>query len=57
LNWGYQIVPRERADILSDEVNHPVLLLSEIHADPASGLTGDANGDGVPTPTAWRYST
>ncbi|MCP4655737.1 MAG: hypothetical protein GY856_09995, partial [bacterium] len=47
LNWGYQLVPRERGDFLSDEVNHPVLLISEIHADPASGLAGDANGDGV----------
>ena len=43
---GYQIVPRERIDFITDEVNHPVLLISEIHADPASGLSGDANGDG-----------
>jgi len=47
LNWGYQIVPRERDDLLSDEVNHPALLISEIHADPADALAGDANGDGV----------
>jgi hypothetical protein len=47
LNWGYQIVPRERADLITDEINHPVLLISEIHADPADGLEGDANGDGI----------
>ena len=47
LTSGYQILPRERTDFLTDEVNHPVLLISEIHADPASGLAGDANGDGV----------
>ncbi len=44
---GFQITPREKADILSDEVNHPVVLISEIHADPASGTAGDANGDGT----------
>ena len=43
---GYQIIPRDRADFLTSEVNHPVVLISEIHADPASGLSGDANGDG-----------
>lgn len=45
--WGYQILPRGRADFLSDEVNLPALLIHEIHADPASGLDGDANGDGT----------
>ncbi|MEE8525598.1 MAG: lamin tail domain-containing protein [Thermoanaerobaculia bacterium] len=44
---SYQITPREKTDIVSDEVNHPVVLISEIHADPASGIAGDANGDGV----------
>ena len=48
---GYQIIPREKADILSEEVNHPVVLISEIHADPASGLAGDANGDGTRSAT------
>jgi len=47
LDGGYQIVPRERADLITDEVNHPQVLISEIHADPAGDLTGDANGDGV----------
>jgi hypothetical protein len=44
---GYQIAPREKADFLSDEVNHPQVLISEIHADPASDASGDANGDGT----------
>ncbi len=48
---GYQIIPREKADILSDEVNHPAVLISEIHADPASGTAGDANGDGTRSAT------
>jgi beta-lactamase superfamily II metal-dependent hydrolase len=47
LDSGYQVVPRERADLITDEVNHPPVLISEIHADPASGISGDANGDGV----------
>jgi beta-lactamase superfamily II metal-dependent hydrolase len=44
---GYQIVPRGRADFDSVEVNLPALLIHEIHADPASGSPGDANGDGT----------
>ncbi|MCP3938848.1 MAG: lamin tail domain-containing protein, partial [Actinomycetia bacterium] len=47
LTSGYQILPRERTDFISGEVNHPVVLISEIHADPAPGLAGDANGDGT----------
>ncbi|MEE8526546.1 MAG: lamin tail domain-containing protein, partial [Thermoanaerobaculia bacterium] len=47
LTSGYQILPRQRLDFLSAEVNHPVVLISEIHTDPAAGLDGDANGDGV----------
>jgi beta-lactamase superfamily II metal-dependent hydrolase len=47
---GYQILPRERADILSEEVNLPSLLINEIHADP-HGTLGDANGDGVRSAT------
>ncbi len=43
---GYQILPRERSDFLSNEVNAPVLLINEIHADPDSSA-GDANGDGA----------
>lgn len=43
---GYQLTPRARADFVSDEVNHPVLLIHEIHADPHATL-GDANGDGT----------
>lgn len=43
---GYQIVPRERADLSSEEVNLPVVLIHEIHADPHS-TEGDANGDGT----------
>jgi len=48
---GYQLVPRERKDFLTDEVNHPQVIISEIHADPASGLAGDANGDGTRSAT------
>lgn len=47
LNSGFQIQPREKTDFVSSEVNHPQVLIAEIHADPASDLTGDANGDGV----------
>lgn len=47
LTSGYQILPRERADFLSEEVNHPQVLISEILADPADDLAGDANGDGL----------
>ena len=47
LNGGYQVVPRERADVLSEEVNHPQVVISEIHADPDSSIAGDANGDGT----------
>lgn len=43
---GYQLTPRERADFISSEVNHPALIVHEIHADPHSTL-GDANGDGT----------
>ncbi len=43
---GYQLLPRERTDFLSEEVNHPAVLINEIHADPDS-VAGDANGDGV----------
>ncbi len=43
---GYQIIPRDKADFLTDEVNLPPVIISETHADPASGLAGDANGDG-----------
>ncbi len=41
---GYQLTPRAKADFVSDEVNHPALLIHEIHADPHATL-GDANGD------------
>lgn len=44
-NYGYQILPRERTDFVSDEVNHPDLVIAEIHADP-DATNGDANGDG-----------
>jgi len=45
---GYQIVPRSRADLVSEEVNVPAVLIHEIHADPHnSAAQGDANGDGV----------
>ena len=46
LSSGYQILPREKLDFLTEEVNHPQVLISEILADPAAGLSGDANGDG-----------
>ena len=46
LDFGYQVLPRERTDFISEEVNHPVVLISEIHADPDASL-GDANGDGT----------
>ncbi len=45
LTWGYQIVPREKADFITEEVNHPAVIISEIHADP-DATNGDANGDG-----------
>ena len=48
---GYQIIPRGKDDILSSEVNLPPILISEIHADPASGTAGDANGDGTRSAT------
>ncbi len=51
LTSGYQIVPREKLDFLTEEVNHPQVLISEIHADPASDMTGDANGDGAGSAT------
>ncbi len=51
LTSGFQISPREQADILSDEVNHPDVVISEIHADPANGGNGDANGDGTRSAT------
>ncbi|MEM7582322.1 MAG: lamin tail domain-containing protein [Acidobacteriota bacterium] len=50
-NSGYQILPRDKADLLTDEVNLPTVIISEIHADPASGLAGDANGDGTRSAT------
>lgn len=43
---GYEIIPRSRADFLSEEVDLPPLLINEIHADP-DPAAGDANGDGV----------
>jgi len=46
LTYGYQVLPRGKADFISDEVNHPDIVISEILADP-DGSTGDANGDGV----------
>jgi hypothetical protein len=45
-DFGYQVLPRGRADFLTEEVNLPPLLVNEIHADPANGPNGDANGDG-----------
>ena len=47
LDSGYQILPRAKDDILSDEVNFSQVVISEIHADPDGSLAGDANGDGV----------
>jgi len=46
LDSGYQVVPRERTDLASDEVNVPPVVIHEIHADP-DATDGDANGDGV----------
>jgi beta-lactamase superfamily II metal-dependent hydrolase len=43
---GYQVVPRERADFDSEEVNLPAVVIHEIHADPHASQ-GDANGDGT----------
>ncbi|MEO1369144.1 MAG: lamin tail domain-containing protein, partial [Acidobacteriota bacterium] len=51
LTGGYQILPRDRQDLISDEVNFPQVIISEIHADPASGAAGDANGDGTRSST------
>lgn len=42
---GYQVVPRERADFVSPEINLPAVVIHEIHADPHPSA-GDANGDG-----------
>ncbi len=50
LDSGYDLVPRERADVMSDEVNLPVVLIHEIHADPHPSA-GDANGDGTVSST------
>ncbi len=50
-NSGYQIQPREKTDFISDEVNHPQVVISEIHADPAGDISGDANGDGTRSAT------
>ncbi len=50
LTSGYRLLPRARADFLSDEVNHPAVVIAEIHADPSSS-TGDANGDGTVSST------
>lgn len=47
---GFQLVPRGRADFASAEVNAPVLLVNEIHADP-DAAAGDANGDGAVSST------
>ncbi len=55
LSSGYQILPRGAADLLSDEVNFSQVVISEIHADPASGLSGDANGDGSRSATADEF--
>lgn len=43
---GYQVLPRERTDFISVEVNAPPLLINEMHTDPDS-VQGDANGDGT----------
>lgn len=48
---GYQILPRGKADVISDEVNFPQVIISEVLADPATGPAGDANGDGVRSAT------
>jgi len=55
LNSGYQLLPRERTDFISDEVNHPAVLISEIHADPEGTILGDANGDGVRNATSDEF--
>ena len=44
MDGGYQLVPRGRADMLSEEVNVPAVVIHEIHADPHP-TEGDANGD------------
>jgi len=46
LTSGYQLLPRERTDFLTEEVNFAQLLIHEVHADPDSSQ-GDANGDGT----------
>ena len=43
---GYEVIPRSRADFLTDEVNLPPMLVHEIFADPHPTF-GDANGDGI----------
>ncbi len=55
LNSGYQLLPRERTDFLSAEVNHPAVLIAEIHADPENTILGDANGDGVRNATTDEF--
>ncbi|MEM6792638.1 MAG: lamin tail domain-containing protein [Acidobacteriota bacterium] len=47
LTSGYQITPREKLDFLTEEVNHPPVLVSEVLANPPAGGAGDANGDGL----------
>lgn len=55
LDDGYEIVPREPADLVSPEVNLPAVLIHEIHADPENGTPGDANGDGTRSATADEF--
>ncbi|MCA1779427.1 MAG: lamin tail domain-containing protein, partial [Xanthomonadaceae bacterium] len=51
LNSGYQILPRGKADLITSEINFPQVIINELLVDPASGLAGDANGDGVRSAT------
>ncbi|MGB0513874.1 MAG: MBL fold metallo-hydrolase, partial [Wenzhouxiangellaceae bacterium] len=51
LTGGYQVLPRGKADVLSDEVNFPQVIINEILVDPATGASGDANGDGTRSAT------
>jgi predicted extracellular nuclease len=50
-DWGaFKIEPRNDGDIVVP-TPPPTVVINEILADPASGLAGDANGDGVRSAT------
>ena len=51
---AFKMLPRDDADIALPTPASP-LVINEVLADPASGLAGDANGDGVRDATADEF--